>query len=1500
MTALMAADRPYSPGLGDSSNPPEKKQSSGFTPLPPIRRTSTFDLLSRKKLSGEEDDETPSPVGSSDNEIPPVPPMKDSVVYQNGNGHIPDRGQVGQAIGQLSQHQNFSQPPHQHHPSLSNGFGPAPNGFSAGRGIGQPNGFQQQGFMGGPGGPGGPHQSNRMPGQPGALPTNPGYPFASQMEGNPIQKFPPGGQWKLEESRLTEPLIQHKTRPGANSPSQPAGYYGYDKETEDASPPVRKPGPSQRPRNNSNSIPPVSAERYRPHNIFAPHPPQQSQPLSPPQAGQPLPSQNSDNATQEGRNSHDTGLNKEPDVHVDEVSVSSTTSEGQDSTRRGSGFFSLARRTTGAEQEQQNPNHNGSTKDKAASFFGVANHTKYQPAIKSNLGSTFDHDDNPEPASMRKRLSELTGMIKGVGNAKDGAKDDQPAKVNTPYVSRPSMQGSMQGPMRTQAGPQQFQGQGGLYAAPSGVMGRNSPSGPRPPEAQRAQGDEDREKKHGFLGGLFNRQGKSSETKSESKQPSHQMSPPQRPPQQQFLVQPGQQPFRPGQMPPPGQQFSPHPMYPGHPPMQPGLPGQQGARRPMGPGQNQPNSTDIIQSPTSPQVLEVAQLIQMRRPSEITVSQNPVSGSPLSPNQRPPMSQQGSQIGARPGTGQDNGGRNIPRQPGVEDPFSMSSPISKDFHDLSRANSFDMPNVGGSSLATRTTPTRKPVASSLSKQDGVSVTSTSTTQNSIQQSPPNPTRIDDSTSQSESPDDEQRLSNHLPSGQQSPTLGKLGHVRQTSLPSPGRPPVLTHPGQVTPSSIGSAQFFPHGAKPSQDRQVPGQPHGSSQGQSPASSNSPHDLRQNTPWSANVTFVDQPRAGYLPRLLASTPDQSSTLTKFFGVDFDGESINSAKPIKESKEKSAAARFMKAFKRDSKRTESHNPSPAGGRHTPPGPGFGQQATTRQPTSGPPHGPPSQVTNQPMPPQGIPGAIRPQPPPMMHGAGRGQEPRYDQVPIPQGYEAVHGYGQPGMMAPSPYNIGRPSPPPANHQFQPLAPLGVPPGVPRNWDPRNGPIPQGIPYGPLPPQMQPSHQGLLPQLSQRQADSQSTTPTPSDQGTFLDTTPTPPPQKPREDSGYNPQLTQGVLPQHSGAPSFQQPQIRLQSNLQQVQNPETQTPSSSNWGSAPDSAQTAHSPKKSGPPILNGSLHSKPSDPNVSPPSDNDDTQRSPHRHIATAMIKGTQLHPPVLQQGAPQNGVPPNAARSFSTPAVPTRVPGFPAQSQIHNQSPPSIQESLNQPTPNGAGHLVSKMSTTNLNDVPKPTSLSPDINAIRAASVSPEPPAPERPSPYHQVSNNSLNINVDRANDPKENGGGEDDIYDATPRLNHTTQSQGQTRTPAQEPANVYETTKYAGSEKSRTDLVNGGIAAAAATGVAAGAVGVAVSADASSIQESAPEDPSPPQRLIAMNIPAEPEEKIAVDHPVELPAVNVDDDDGIPVMSATSYPGQEWNPYEAGEFGDFDM
>jgi hypothetical protein len=184
-----------------------------------------------------------------------------------------------------------------------------------------------------------------------------------------------------------------------------------------------------------------------------------------------------------------------------------------------------------------------------------------------------------------------------------------------------------------------------------------------------------------------------------------------------------------------------------------------------------------------------------------------------------------------------------------------------------------------------------------------------------------------------------------------------------------------------------------------------------------------------------------------------------------------------------------------------------------------------------------------------------------------------------------------------------------------------------------------------------------------------------------------------------------------------------------------------------------------------------------------------------------------------------------------------------------------------------------------------------------SVSPEPPG-ARQFPIHQVSEQNLSVNIERANNHTREGS--EDIYDATPRLVNS-KFQGEDQ--------AHENTKYAGSEKSRV-VTNGAtvVGAAAGTGASSGAVtednmsfldGPDDSeTDDNQAAEESKEDQavSPPQRTATMNM--EPEEKILVDEPVELAAVH-DDDDGIPMMTATSYPGQEWNPYGAGEFGDWE-
>ncbi|KAI1765690.1 hypothetical protein GGR53DRAFT_255268 [Hypoxylon sp. FL1150] len=1531
MTVLMATNRST---FGDS-RPQESKSASGFTPLPPIRRTSTFDLLS-KKLGGDEEDSAPSPVGSSDNEIPPAPPMKEGPYYQNGNGHAPSQWSGGQAPARPNQPQSFMQPPPQQHPAFANGSIHIPNGFAPGSGAPPFNGIQQQVFMG-RGGPVGQHPG-QIQGQPNAFSMQNGQPFPQMgMGGNPVQRFPPGGQWKLEESHLSEPLnIPHRNRPEAsNQPQQQQpGYDPYDKETEEAVPPKIA---RTRPRNNSNNIPPVSAERFR--GLFATKEPEQPQNLSPPQAapaGHPIfRIQTNESGKQGEQGSRNAGLTKEMEVHIDEIPDPSAS--GEEQPRRSSGFFGLNnRRNTGAEPGQQ---------DKTT-FLS-------QSGPKTSM---WEHDDKP---SMKKRLSELRGMIKGVGNAKDGERDDQPTKPSTSYMPRPSMQG----PIRTHPGlPGQGPSQSSPLSQPPIGIGRTSTNESRPAGHQHAHSEDEHKKTAGgFLGGLFNKQGPKS---GDSRQQTNQPSPPagQRPPQPptQPSMQPGMQPgreFRPGKMipgqtAPHGQPYGPHPMYPPGQPFNAGQPEQQGVRRLMLSGQL--NSEDSIQSPTSPQFLGMARAVMMRRPSEITVSSQSQAGG--SPGQ---SSQQGPQTNVRPAAREDGNARTPQKQFGGDGDFSVSGALPKGSPQLSRQNSQERLDVNGSSTATRITPNRKPVGSGFARQDGAS---------------PVATKPGASDNRPTSADDER--SGQLPSGQQSPTLGKLGHVRQRSLPSPGRSPVPLQPGQVTsPQATGGGQLSPRGTPSAHNQQVASQPHGAPQRQPgvPQSGLGPgpqRDPRNPQVWNPINTFSNPqqlgpsnqnspppppqpPRPTGGPAPPAPTAEQQNAISKFLE-----KTIGPSQTSKESNQKSAASKFLNAFKRGSKQSEqAHDQQrPPPGHQTPPqlrpqqlsGPQLSMQ---RAPNSGPspvPAGPlgpmgnmpqsalqPGQGRGQMLPPQGPLSRGNPLPPPMMYGGGRGVpahmqpgvsqkpnqilglqqlpsqqrrastqriEPQYDQVPIPRGYEAVHGYGNAGMLAPSPYNVGRPSPPPAVQQFQSFTPQG---GPQQPWDPRLAQQAPG-PYG-RPHMQMPLNQQVLAQSIQRNTDSESsTTPTPSEQGTFLDMTPTPPPRQSHESLRTDRQPTQRVHPQAMQAQISQQPQIGTQSNFQRVQTTETQTPSSSNWGSAPESAR---SPGKQNPLGHGPAIHAKPSDPNISPPSDSSEVPRSQPQHIALAMNNSPR---------SPQV-VPPESSTTRTRPFSPTgppsgRLPGVPNPNSNQNQSPPIIQGPEEQPesTTASAGRLVSKMSVMNSNnsEPPRNMSLSPEIIAGRATSVSPEPPGP-RSAPYHQVSNNSLNINVDRANDVTRTDA-EEDIYDATPRMhNSQTPVQVHVQTHVQDPN--YDNTKYAGSERSRpvvngngaTPMVGGIGAASAADGGAAGAIGGAAFVDAgagaatvdatATVPEPGSEESTPPKQVVLMNM--EPEEKILVDQPVELAAVN--DDDGIPAMSATSYPGQEWNPYAAGEFGDWE-
>ncbi|KAJ1324274.1 hypothetical protein MN608_10335 [Microdochium nivale] len=255
--------------LGDWQPASPERQSS-FVGLPLIRRASTFDGLLGK---GEGDDNS---VASFDKDVPPVPPVAQSMTSQIPNGQntnpsvdIP-KGQQQQFQQQQSQQQQFQQHP-QHQPQqfmqqappqqYMNGQQPGGPGIDSGAG---PYGFMAGRGYGGPGGPQPPQQFGFGRGGPGAAgpqfgqgpPGMPGQSFPPQTGGNPVHRLPPG--WKLEESTLSEPL--HQTNRNKSPLLPQPSHFAYDKETEPL--PQAPVGAGLPQRRNNTGMPPISAVRW--------------------------------------------------------------------------------------------------------------------------------------------------------------------------------------------------------------------------------------------------------------------------------------------------------------------------------------------------------------------------------------------------------------------------------------------------------------------------------------------------------------------------------------------------------------------------------------------------------------------------------------------------------------------------------------------------------------------------------------------------------------------------------------------------------------------------------------------------------------------------------------------------------------------------------------------------------------------------------------------------------------------------------------------------------------------------------------------------------------------------------------------------------------------------------------------------------------------------------------------------------------------------------------
>ncbi|KAI1343231.1 hypothetical protein F5Y15DRAFT_228298 [Xylariaceae sp. FL0016] len=1667
MTVAMAAERANMPEQQHHTNAPSTSTSS-FTPLPPIRRTSTFDLLRKKGLGDDDSDSAPSPI---EKDVPPVPPMPAGIIQQNGHGQLPAASGQGQSYSSphnsvqppsSSSQQNLTQGNHssQSHPPMQQPPNGVPaSGYGGQHGVSQYTAAsqmhpQQQAMMMGPGNPNGQqpaqsqmYQSGQASGQPSPPPVNgQSQGFMSQMRvnGNPVQHLPPmgpmGRQWKLEESHLSEPLNpSNRIRNGNSPPMQQPSHFAYDKETEVAPAPPQSASTSQpqfQSRMRQGSVPPSSAQRFP--TLFASpgqdqnqaHMQQQNQSQHPLLRGQ---NSTAVNGARDNRSSKDMGGESSLDkawessdrataVHVDQVSVSSVATEDTgEKQRRGSAareFLGFGhRRNTSTDQASQQQSQMGPPEKKRTFFGSVAGLNSSQPKQKSNLGlaksSTFDRNDASSTRStetsvpVKKRLSELKGMIRGVGSAKEGAYDDQPVKPTSAYESRPSMQGPGRGPVGA-SGPQGAQrpfGPAGIHQQQqqqqqqlNGVPGSMLPPGPRGPQppnmqpgsmvpppavgmvrantggpqpspVQHVQPEEHNKKVlggglSGVIGGLFNKQ--ANKPKESKPQPNQQLPLTGQRSMQFSPIQPGQ-PFQPGQMQMPGQPLGPHPMYAGSPITSQGPAGQQGEQRLAGP--TSPLSPGVRES----SLLQTAEAVMLRRPSEITVSSQSPPGNTqhLSPTGRPSISQQTSSP-ARPSTSSGPNGIGYPQQQNAE--TSTNSPASPH---LAKKGSREQLNVGAPGVP-RFSPNRKPVGSGAPRQDGPFMTS------AVAPSISQPDHLASPTPRY----DQRRLSGQQ-SIQQSPPLGPSpspGHARQPSLPSPSHSPGPSQRGQPSPQISRPSAERP---EPNQGLGVfngtpgqPGQPSISSGGGVP-----PNTLVFGPTGFRPAVQIQPPRPTGSP---APSMDQSK-LSKFFGAYDGGKSVAQSQSAKE-KTTNAASKFLGAFKRTSKQPEQAQPQ-QGPRHQPsqqmlqqqtmrPGmPGVpGQPGQANQPPRpgqptpqqpgvprpqmggpvppGAPGGMPTSPQGQIMPGQGR-GQMHPQmtpqqmqmqmgrgamsapviqggrgqvPPQMM--AGRGQmpqmplqhmqgqpqpqiqyqqrtaalpnssEPQYDQVPIPRGYEAVHGYGQGAMLAPSPYNIGRPSPPPAQHSYQSMVQQqGFQPqqSQAQQWDPRvmgpqtgspyaqtsasSQPTSQGTPTqaSHTPPQQHPVHTQPLQSPSGQQSNPPYMSRSPPPQQSLQQQPQAPAMQWPPQTSEErpSPQTVQG----HPG----QQPSPQPLTAIQRDPSPNSQAPAGSNSETAPENTQIPYSSGDHEQPLARtATMPSAVVDAPVSQSTD-DEPQRQQVQHIASA----------IGNQGPNTGGLQPDHLDRVHSPNEGERRPAQPGLSPTQEQDSPTPSSSqtisdvpaLNdQSKPADISRLVSRMSIAK--EQPRSNSLSPEMAIERAMSVSPEPQGP-RPVPAHQVSDQNLNVNVEQAN--RHGGNAEDDIYDATPRLGGLI-AHGEDRS--------HENTKYAGSDKGHAFPNGATVSLAAAGGAVAGAAGSRASIvrdDNMSFLEG-PEDSDTegvvtPQRTVQMNM--EPEEKILVDEPAELAAVN-DDDDGMPTMSATSYPGQEWNPYGAGEFGDWDL
>ncbi|KAH0422579.1 hypothetical protein CcaCcLH18_12741 [Colletotrichum camelliae] len=175
------------------------------------------------------------------------------------------------------------------------------------------------------------------------------------------------------------------------------------------------------------------------------------------------------------------------------------------------------------------------------------------------------------------------------------------------------------------------------------------------------------------------------------------------------------------------------------------------------------------------------------------------------------------------------------------------------------------------------------------------------------------------------------------------------------------------------------------------------------------------------------------------------------------------------------------------------------------------------------------------------------------------------------------------------------------------------------------------------------------------------------------------------------------------------------------------------------------------------------------------------------------------------------------------------------------------------------------------------VSPDMRTISDAGVVNDQPA---------GAGTRLSVNIQKANQDTSDS----DIYDATPRL-----PSGPLPPPAK-PITVTSTGQSQVSESSADEAPRN------ATHTNGNANGAGVTALARGRSTRAELEDTEDERMRTMRLEAQ-EEKILVDPYEEKQSsgnkYRKEDDPEAPQMSATSYPGQEWNPYGAGGYEEWD-